>query len=317
MALSKSNTKTMLAAGVVVFLFLATTLSDNIGEFRSQLGTLTSAPGPGGGNAIVSSNLPSSPVIPAWNGNPQNTFLILSIAMTALVVFSIVLYLTSDRRGEDEYVSKKGFPERKLAQILAMAFLILFLVGLIEGLRVIMQSSAKPGSAPNLGPLVGVALYSAIIVITAGSLFGLFFLLRPQAKLLRKSQKIALVVPSQEEKIKELRAIFERSARSIGQGEDPRSTIIRCYDAIVLLLEKNGLLQRASLTPREFVEEISSRIGLSPSKYLHEVTLLFERARYSAEELSLKEASDARFYLEHLSLELLSVRIEATEGRSK
>lgn len=307
----------MLAAGVVVFLFLATTLSDNIGEFRSQLSTFTSAPGPGGGNAIVSSNLPSSPVIPAWNGNPQNTFLILSIAMTALVVFSIVLYLTSDRRGEDEYISKKGFPERKLAQILAMAFLILFLVGLIEGLRVIMQSSAKPGSAPNLGPLVGVALYSAIIVITAGSSFALFFLARPQAKLLRKSQKIALVVPSQEEKIKELRAIFERSARSIGQGEDPRSTIIRCYDAIVLLLEKNGLLQRASLTPREFVEEISSRIGLSPSKYLHEVTLLFERARYSAEELSLKEASDARFYLEHLSLELLSVRIQVTEERSK
>ncbi|HKW03971.1 MAG TPA: DUF4129 domain-containing protein [Nitrososphaerales archaeon] len=317
MAPSKSSTKTILAAGVVVFLFLATTLSDNIAEFRSLLATPTPAQGSGGGNAIVASNLPSSPVIPSWNGNPQNTFLILSIAMIALVLFSVVLYLTSDRSGEDEYISKKGFPERKLAQILAMAFLILFLVGLIEGLRAISQFSASPNSAPNLGSLDGAELYSAIIVITAGSLFGLFFLLRPHAKLLRKNQKVVLVATSQEEKVKELRAIFERTAHSIGQGEDPRSTIIRCYDAVVLLLEKNGLLQRPSLTPREFVLEISSRIGLSPSKYLHEVTLLFERARYSAEELSLKEASDAKFCLEQLSLELLSARNEAMESLSK
>lgn len=87
--------------------------------------------------------------------------------------------------------------------------------------------------------------------------------------------------------------------------ETKKATIIQCYSAVLALFEKSGMHQEESLTPRELEAEVSARLGFS-SENLHQLTALFERARYSAEELSSQEAERALFYFKQLSEELES-----------
>jgi hypothetical protein len=100
---------------------------------------------------------------------------------------------------------------------------------------------------------------------------------------------------------RELKNALETALYSLGNLGDHRLAVLDCYKTMISILERYGMPQRASFTSREFEREVSSRLGIVSSKYLHDLTLLFERARYSSEELTAREEAEARYDLEGLA----------------
>ena len=103
----------------------------------------------------------------------------------------------------------------------------------------------------------------------------------------------------------EVSEIMRRTIEEIWAGDDPRSSIIRCYGDMCSLLEKSAsaLTDSPSLTPREFLEEAEGRIPVSQER-LEELTFLFEEARYSPHELSPDMVERAKTALEGIQGEL-------------
>jgi hypothetical protein len=295
---------------MVVFFFLVTSLSTSMANFHYQTPTESQTQQT---STFTMSTSTKSAMVQFGNNNPAlGTFLLISLAFVALAMFSAIIYIRwtrNKRRKKDEFfwVYQK-IPMSKLSQALALAFVILLLGGLIEAIRILGPTfqSGYGGGASDLGQLGAVTQYAEIATIIAGSGVGIFILLRRSDTLQMRKPNRAIRAESLpiEERAKELKGILDEAISSLDLGRDYRSTIINCYKGVVSLLERSGMPQQTSLTPREFEEEIASRIGLSRSKYLHEITKLFERARYSNEELSSKEAASAQFYFTKMSSEL-------------
>ena len=142
--------------------------------------------------------------------------------------------------------------------------------------------------------------WNTILALTIGaSAFGLLYLIRAGAVTRRRLPPVVEV----EEQIEELRKIIDRTIYSLNEYSGYRKTIIDCYRAIVSLLGEAGWSDQANFTPREFESKVSTSLGVS-SRYLHEVTTLFEFARYGIEELSPRQAEEARTCLSGLSSDL-------------
>lgn len=103
----------------------------------------------------------------------------------------------------------------------------------------------------------------------------------------------------------EVSKIIRRTMEELWGGNDPRSSIIRCYGDMCSLLEKkgNGLVDAPTFTPREFLEEAEGRLPVSMER-LEELTFLFEEARYSPHELSSDMVERAKIALEKIQEEL-------------
>jgi len=72
----------------------------------------------------------------------------------------------------------------------------------------------------------------------------------------------------------------QAAVESLQMGEDFKSVILRCYLQMTRVLkEEHGIERDTNLTAREFMELLQKR-GISPSP-IHDMTLLFESARYS------------------------------------
>lgn len=102
----------------------------------------------------------------------------------------------------------------------------------------------------------------------------------------------------------EVSEIVRRTMEELWTGNDPRSSIIRCYGDMCSLLEKRPAIDDSpALTPREFLEEAEERIPVS-KEGLEELTFLFEEARYSPHELSEEMVERAKTALESIQKEL-------------
>ena len=195
-------------------------------------------------------------------------------------------------------MSEESPANDRFDQLIALGVIVLFFIGVIEGIKSLPQLVESDISMSPISLAITLH-YFALVAIIIGSVIGLFSFLRVQ------KPSIQTIAPFSKanEQIKEFRKIIDKAVYSLDQGMDYRSTIIQCYKAVLSLLERSGIPPRDSLTPREFEAEVGERIRIS-SEYLHAVTSLFERARYSKEELSSNEAARAQYYLEKLSLEL-------------
>ncbi len=72
----------------------------------------------------------------------------------------------------------------------------------------------------------------------------------------------------------------QAAVESLQIGEDFRSVILRCYlEMTHVLKDEQGIERDANLTAREFMELLQKR-GV-PASPIHDLTLLFESARYS------------------------------------
>gem|GEM_PF-2052710 len=99
---------------------------------------------------------------------------------------------------------------------------------------------------------------------------------------------------SKEKLTGDLKKIVDRAIRVFEEGEGGyREAIIECYRQMLLLFEGRGLPQKVSLTPREFEKDVEKRLS-EPLPHLQELTYLFERARYSGEEMESWELETAK-----------------------
>lgn len=78
---------------------------------------------------------------------------------------------------------------------------------------------------------------------------------------------------------------IENAIENLKKGKDSRTTILRCYWKICLLLEGKGVKQGEDVTPREFKNMVLSNIRIE-KKPLVELTDLFEEARYSSHKIT-------------------------------
>ncbi len=147
--------------------------------------------------------------------------------------------------------------------------------------------------------LVSILWNVILALMIGGSAFGLLYLVRARGLSRTRLPPVGGV----EQQIKEFRKIIDHTIYSMNEYTGYRKTIIDCYRAIVSLLEEAGWSDQANLTAREFERRVRTSLGIS-SKYLRELTALFEFARYSVEELSPRQAEEARSCLSGLSSEL-------------
>ncbi|MFI5420933.1 MAG: DUF4129 domain-containing protein, partial [Nitrososphaerales archaeon] len=111
---------------------------------------------------------------------------------------------------------------------------------------------------------------------------------------------------SEETKTKraEIAAVLGDSLSQLEQGGDYRGIILDCYRKISQIIEIKAAFDGGPATPREFKQIAAERLQLK-SRYLSEVTVLFERARYSQHEITKEEADAAMDCFSKLRAELL------------
>jgi hypothetical protein len=93
--------------------------------------------------------------------------------------------------------------------------------------------------------------------------------------------------------------VLERAVKSLYAGEDPRSTIIRTYQQMCLLVQVGKMEEEPFLTPKDFAERAVKELGWKEGP-LVDLTLLFEEARYSDHEMGESEKERAIVSLERL-----------------
>lgn len=299
----KDSSRTILLLVIlIIFPLVVANLSSNAAILRNEFSAT-----PGGQTQLGTETSTTKSVAPfqVAKSNPFHTSVYVFAGVVALIAISSILYYYNQKRKKrkkDAILIPEKLTNSKFSQVIAIGLLILLFMAVIEGIRSLAGVMESQNQSSTLVNPLALLQYSALVAIVVGSSVSLFIILRA-----RKPTGIQATPPMMEateaEQAKEFKSIIDKAAHFLGQGSDYRSTIIDCYREVLTLLERSGMPQKASLTAREFEEEVSLRIGLS-SKYLHQVTDLFERARYSLEDLSSSEAESARQDLEKLSSEL-------------
>jgi len=142
-----------------------------------------------------------------------------------------------------------------------------------------------------------VVIYGVAIILL-GSAVALILLTFYYLSTMRRRNRMGKI---EKEEVSE---IVRRTMEELWTGNDPRSSIIRCYGDMCSLLEKRpAIVDSPALTPREFLDEAEERIPVS-KEGLEELTFLFEEARYSPHELSEEMVERAKTALESIQKEL-------------
>lgn len=84
---------------------------------------------------------------------------------------------------------------------------------------------------------------------------------------------------------------------------DPRSRIIACYEQLISSVPRLGASISPDLTARQLEDSIRSTFALNGTA-IHDLTGVFEEARYSVHDLTENDASNALTYLKSISAEL-------------
>jgi len=82
----------------------------------------------------------------------------------------------------------------------------------------------------------------------------------------------------------------DKAITELHEGEDVRDVIIRNYQKMLIILEREGVKQEISFTPRELKRMALARLSLREGT-IEEMTRLFEEAKYSDHPLGEKERS--------------------------
>lgn len=285
---------------LVLFLVFATSLAANVASLSRQAAGVTTTEGTASNYVppiLVGSNANEAPTSAA----PGQWYLIaMLVALACLVAYT---YYRQRKR-------KWDYQPSMIAQILALLIILAFLVVIYEA-SVLGLGSYLSGGLPGgyffLYVLIACAAVGLFVAFRRYDLFSPFrrFSGPPVARSPAEQTR------EEEGNVEELKSIIDRAASSLAGGGDYRAVIIECYRAVVSLLEKNGMAQRPSLTAREFESEVSSMLGVFASGHLHELTRVFERARYSDEPISSSEASRAKEILEQMSSEMTRATLKA------
>ncbi len=288
-----SNTKIVLFALLIIFPFLVATLSANIANLRNEKLGL-------GGAQSATSSATAPPVYRANQAPFQlsgggDFYLYFYIGVVVVVATILFLYLRANARGFEQ-------SKNRLSTLLGIGIVVL-----IFGTFILVTDYAAPYFAnAQSSPSTSAAglQYLAEFAIIGGAVLASVILFLKKGK--RRSPKSMRFVPkpvARGEEINEFKNIFDQTAYSLRHGSDHNRAIIQCYKSLLGLLKSVGVPQRASLTPRELEAVVLDRVPIS-SDNLHQLTLLFESARYGKESLTPNDVGTAQRCLEKMSSEL-------------
>ncbi|MDG6981099.1 MAG: DUF4129 domain-containing protein, partial [Nitrososphaerota archaeon] len=156
-----------------------------------------------------------------------------------------------------------------------------------------LQGYSFPGSGVIWASSFPLSYLSTSLVVIAGGISAMWILSRSgRTRTLRAP-------PAAERSIQTTVAVLQKAIDSLRRGGAPRLVIINCYRSMEELLQEGGVINAPSMTVREF--ETASREAFSiESGPIHRLTTLFERARYSEEEIDAPQAADAEAVLSEL-----------------
>jgi hypothetical protein len=210
------------------------------------------------------------------------------LALVALALMFVSVSLLAWRRGV-----RSGYDS-----LWTLPALLLF-VGLSYALLTVIPSLER-FSLPRLGiDSYAVSYLLLSLIVIAGGMGLIWFLSR---SVTTRTLPAPLMSGEVGEKAA-VATVIQRAINSLRVGSDPRSTIIKCYKSMEEILQGGGVVASPSLTAREF-ETASRDIFLVEYGPIHRLTALFERARYSEEEIDLHEASEAKAVLSELGEEV-------------
>ena len=101
----------------------------------------------------------------------------------------------------------------------------------------------------------------------------------------------------------EAAAVIDGAIYSLHVGNDPRSVILACYRSLCEVLQNKGVEGSPAMTAREFESAGRSLLPVS-HEAIHRLTSLFERARYSDEDIGPGEAGEAEAVLSEFRVEM-------------
>jgi hypothetical protein len=204
------------------------------------------------------------------------------------------------RKSEDYWYveNQKGNP---LVPILLLGLVAVAFYGLSTLLRygtIIPGGQGQGVIFPNLLPYLAAGAIIASAAVGAALFLSLGGF--PNASSTKPSSAEPSSGRAEEERIAE---VLKDTARALGHGSDYRGTILDCYRAICQILDRDEENESAKLTAREFEALVASRVKVD-SRYLHEATMLFEKARYSVDPVYDEDAKRAETCLRRLSEEV-------------
>lgn len=283
-----------LAALVFAFPLLAVTLVTN----------LALVPASGGGSSYITVGAGitgnSIAVMPSAVNGPSALELVALAAILASAT-AVGAWRLNKRRRRDEYYWHREQP--KISPYVSLALLAVGIVSIYglfllaeEGQTLLTggQTTSLPSGLPYLAPLA-VAAGSVVALLVSVSAYRSARIAsreRPDAPLDRE----------------EVSRILGDAADQLHLSSDYRSAILRCYVAICEVLDRDGTGENSSLTAREFESQMATRLGIS-SPYLHEATLLFEKARYSTAVIREEDCNQSRLCLHKLSEQITAPRV--------
>jgi len=99
----------------------------------------------------------------------------------------------------------------------------------------------------------------------------------------------------------------DKAITELHEGRDVRDIIIRNYQKMLIILEKEGVKQEISFTPRELEKVAINKLKLTEAT-IDEMTKLFEEAKYSDHPLGEKERNRAIANFKRIKKELEGIK---------
>jgi len=218
-------------------------------------------------------------------------------AVFALAVFaSIVIWRIQKRRTKrEEWYANESPKTSRVALVMAVGLIVFIFYGLVMLERNLPNLLYPPYDSP-LPDISRFLIPLTVSLILACSALGLFLFLRTH-----ESSQVQVNVSESglPEEAHKVASVLDTTIYALKSGKGYRDTVINCYRALCAILESGGVSNDSSLTAREF-EVLAVKMLGRWSKYLHQATFLFEKARYSDDSVSEEEARRSIVSLEKL-----------------
>ncbi len=131
--------------------------------------------------------------------------------------------------------------------------------------------------SPHVSPITPFLLYYAVIIF--GGIVVLSFWLCLRGFQVAFSSTRSFSEPTREVR-KETVQIVKQALTDLKSDGKYQSVIIKCYKQMCTLLSGHGFTIRVDQTPREFANDVSTKLQLG-AEAMRGLTFLFEEARYS------------------------------------
>ena len=235
------------------------------------------------------------------------------IVFIALILLTILELIRLIRRGPQRRGKMTGGDSKRsiLETVIAIVVVLVVLFLLLQfGHPVLSKPNTRLGSQNSTAGNLGLPATNSSF---AGALFGglAFALLVPMVGIVAVIVIFALMsLFGSREEIRKGTGVkaavaeaVEHSIEEIAGGKDPREAVIEVYSEMRWKLVQEGALDGTSTTPREFGRGAVERLGLR-HQTVHQLTLLYEEAKFSLHPMSAVEEKRAMTLLKQIVEEL-------------